>query len=129
MPNWLIPHKYSSGKLCSKLDHLLPNLLPVLRSLLYIFLQGTVTIGQNNNQNNNQNKVQKSLKMEENFPKDIYSNDLFLILKTNSTACDSEMKVQPQNAHSVSLPLKWEVKFLGVNFSVSCPAPSLFLLI
>lgn len=50
-----------------------------------------------------------------------------MILTSDNTACDSELKVQSQDAHPVSLPFKWEVKLLGVKFSVStCLAPALF---
>lgn len=44
-----------------------------------------------------------------------------------TTACDSDLKVQSQDTYSVSLPFKWEVKLLGVNFCVStCLALLLF---
>lgn len=68
-----------------------------------------------------------SPKIEEDFPEDIHSNDLFLALQTISTAWDSELEVQTQNTYPVSLPLEWEGKLLTVNFCVSCPAPFLFL--
>lgn len=46
-----------------------------------------------------------SLKIEENLPEDIHSNDLFLALRTISTAWDSELEVQTQNTYPISLLL------------------------
>lgn len=59
--------------------------------------------------------------------KEICSNDSFLIQRTNSTICDSELKVQTQDTHSVSFPFKWEVQLVEVDCCVSaCPYPLSF---
>lgn len=63
-----------------------------------------------------------ALKMEETFPKDIHSNDLFLILRTNSMTCASELKIQTQNTRSSVFLLSRRRSWLeSTSVDSTCP--------